>query len=196
MNTDFLQMFSEGAAESADGVEATADTTAQDAAAQQESPEESEQTESSVLHTADENNSISPAFIKALEGRMKKIAAENMKTSLLKDASALRSLYPSFDLRRELSSSPEMKSLLLSGVGLRRAYEVTHLEEIIGSAMHYAAMMASRETAEGLMQSPRVAENSLSQSAAAMHRKSVDSLTDKDIHAILTDVQNGKRVSF
>ena len=196
MNTDFLQMFSEGAAESADGAEATADTTARDAAAQQETHEESEQTEGCVLHTADENNSISPAFIKALEGRMKKIAAENMKTSLMQDAAALRSLYPSFDLRSELSSSPGMKELLISGVGLRRAYEVTHFEEIVGSAMRYAAMMASRETAEGLMQSPRVAENSLSQSAASMHRRSVESLTDKDIRAILTDVQNGKKVTF
>ncbi len=152
--------------------------------------------EKSQAHTAAGNNKRSSAFIEALEGRMKMKAAENMKTSILNDARSLREIYPSFDLQGELSSTPDFRRLLTAGVPLRQAYEVTHLESIMATGMKYAAMKASRDTAEGMLRAPRTPENSLSQRASSTRHRSVDSLTEKDIRDILTAVGNGEKVVF
>ena len=152
---------------------------------------------SPVSHTAAENNNtVAPAFIEALEGRMKMKAAEAVRSDILRDAEALREIYPAFDLHRELSSTPVMKSLILSGLPLRTAYEASHLEAVVGSAISWAMMKASRDTAQQLLNSGRVTENSLSHTAAATRHKNVNSLTEKDIREILTAVGNGEKVVF
>ena len=145
---------------------------------------------------AADNGKSTSAFIKALEDRIKMTAAQSMRDGLLRDADALRSIYPSFDLSRELSSSPAMKRLVISGVPLRQAFEVTHLEQIMGTALRYAAMKASRDTADILQGSQRTMENSLSHRATATGHRNVNNLTEKDIREILTAVGNGEKVVF
>ena len=149
-----------------------------------------------AARSADESkNEVTPAFIEALEGRMKTAAAQNVKRQLLRDADCLRGIYPDFDLKRELSD-PSMRVLLGAGVPLRTAFEVTHLESILGSAMRYAATVSARQTADSLAGSPRTAENALSHRAASVRHRNVQNLSEKDIRDILTDVQNGKKVTF
>ena len=139
---------------------------------------------------------VPPAFMRAVEERLKMKAAENMKNRLTEGAAALREIYPSFDLHRELSSSPEMKSLILSGVPLRRAFEAVNLEKIMGSALRFAVMKAGRDTAQAMKSNSRISENSLSDRASSVRHRNVNNLTEKDIHAILTAVGNGEKIVF
>ena len=179
-------------------VQSAADTEPQSVG---EEAEKSEDTAVSYAGTearsADESkNEVTPAFIEALEGRIKMTAAENVKQQLLRDAEALRGVYPGFDLKRELTRSPEMRTLLGAGVPLRTAFEVTNLERIVGSAMEYAARLSARQTADSITAAPRTAENALSHRAASVRHRSVHSLSEKDIRDILSDVQNGMKVRF
>lgn len=151
---------------------------------------------SNPTRTADESNKLTPAFIQALEGRMKIKAAQDVRSELMRDAAALSQIYPSFDLKTELSASPQFRGLVVSGIPLRQAYEVTHLDDIIAGAMRFASMRAAYDTARSLAAAPRQAENPLSHRAASVRHTNVNNLSEKDIRDILTDVQNGKKVTF
>ena len=151
---------------------------------------------STAPDTAKMKKGLPEGFVRAVEGRFKAQAAERVKGELLKNARELREIYPAFDLQRELSSSPEMKNLLMSGVPLRQAFEVANLEKIMGSALRYAYLKAGADTAEALKATARIQENSLSDRASSVGHKNVNNLTEKDIRDILTAVGNGERVTF
>lgn len=136
------------------------------------------------------------AFIKALEGRLKMTAAENLRDQLLRESAELRRLYPSFDLKGELSASPEMRRLISAGVPLRRAYEAVNMEKIMGSVLRFAVMKAKTDTAESIKRNSRIQENSLSDRASSVKHTDVNNLTEAEIRKIITDVSNGARVTF
>ena len=146
--------------------------------------------------TAKAEKGLPEGFINAVERSLKTQAARGVKEELLKNARSLRELYPGFDLRRELSSSPEMKRLLLSGVPLRQAFEVANLEKIMGSALRYAYLKAGADAAEKMKATARIQENSLSDRASSVGHRNVNNLTERDIREILTAVGNGERVTF
>ena len=137
-----------------------------------------------------------PAFLTAAERELKMKAAENVRDMLLRDEKELRRLYPSFDLKRELSSSPEMRRLISAGVPLRRAYEAVNLEAVTGEIVKAAVLRAKLETAESIRLNSRVQENSLSDRAASQKHTDVNNLTEAEIRKIITDVGNGARVTF
>ena len=139
---------------------------------------------------------VPPAFMRVVDERLKMRAAENVKNRLSESAAALREIYPSFDLHRELSSSPEMKSLILSGVPLRRAFETVNLEKIMGSALRFAVMKAGKDTAQAMQSNRRISENSISDHASSVRHRNVNNLTEKDIREILTAVGNGEKIVF
>lgn len=135
------------------------------------------------------------AVSEKIEKALAEKAAQKLSLYLREEADKLREIYPGFELSRELSSSPEMRRLLLSGVGLRRAYETVNLEKILASSMRYAAIKAGKSAADSV-RSSRVQENSLSGNAASVGRTDVKSLTEKDIMRILSEVSRGAKISF
>lgn len=141
-----------------------------------------------------EEKKVSPA--KAAEGLIQKRAAENLSAYLSAEQEKLREIYPSFSLEEELKNSPEFRHLLTSGVSLRRAFETVNLEKIMGSALRYAVMSAGKKTADSIKNSKRVNENSLQDSASSVKRTDVNSLTEKDIMRILSQVSKGAKISF
>ncbi len=136
------------------------------------------------------------ALLREASRLIKMKAAESVRDALLREAVELRRLYPSFDLKRELSSSPEMCRLITAGVPLRRAWETVNLEAITDERIRSAVLRARLETAESIRLNARVQENSLSDRAASRKHTDVNSLTEEEIKRIITDVSNGARVTF
>lgn len=146
--------------------------------------------------TAKTEGKLSPDFLRSCEGLLKMKAAERIKDVLLRDSAELRRLYPSFDLKRELSSSPEMCRLITAGVPLRRAYEAVNMEKIMGSVLSEAVLRAKADAAESIRNSTRVQENSLADRASSVKHTDVNNLTESEIRKIIADVGNGARVTF
>lgn len=146
--------------------------------------------------TAKPEARVPEAFLRSAGHLIKHKAAEQVRDALLRDSAELRRLYPSFDLKRELTSSPEMRRLITAGVPLRRAYETVNIERITEDAVREAVLRAKIETAESIRLSRRVQENSLSDRAASQKHTDVNNLTEADIRKIITDVGNGARVTF
>ena len=114
-----------------------------------------------------------------------------------REAEALKGIYPSFSLEEALRTDETFTALLRAGLPVRTAYEAAHLEEIIGSAMRYAAGAAGRRAAHALREGAgRVRENPVLGRAGTPSKRDVNSLTEKDIFAILRQVGNGKKITF
>lgn len=152
--------------------------------------EEKEKTEAEN-EKKDAFNAISEKIEEALAHR----SAERLSQVLRDEAQKLREIYPSFELHREISSSPELRQLLSCGVSLRRAYETVNLEKILAASMKYAAVRAGKTAADSV-RSTRVQENSLTGNAASVSRTDVRNLTEKDILRIISEVNRGAKISF
>ncbi len=157
---------------------------------------------SAFLGKADSDRTAKPvtavpeAFLQSAGHLIKMQAALQVRDALLREAVETRRLYPSFDLKRELTSSPEMSRLITAGVPLRRAYEAVNIERLTREAVREAVMKAKLETAESIRRNSRVQENSLSDRAASKKHTDVNNLTEAEIRKIITDVGNGARVTF
>lgn len=68
------------------------------------------------------------------------------------EAQQLRSLYPGFDLGREVNGpgGPRLLGMLRSGVPLRTAYQALHMDELMHSAIGYAVENTRRRTVDSI----------------------------------------------
>ena len=114
----------------------------------------------------------------------------------IREAEGLRGRYPGFDFRAELAS-PNFRSLLRSGVGVRQAYELGHMEEIKAAAARAAAQAAGEQLAARIRSSgSRPMENGISGRSAAVTGSDVRSLTPEQRREIARRVQRGDRIRF
>lgn len=130
------------------------------------------------------------------EKQLKLRAAREMRDRLLSESARLKEIYPSFDLKGEISSSPDFERLLSAGIPLRRAYECVNLERIMGSALRYAVARTAGKTAEAVRSGGRIQENSLADRASSVKRTDVKNLSEKDIMRILSEVGRGAKITF
>lgn len=123
--------------------------------------------------------------------------AEEIIASWKREEESTREIYPAFSMQNELLHEPLFGTLLKSGVGVRQSYECVHLKEIIGSAMRYAVAETGRRAAFSVRSAAeRPGENSVLDRAASVARTDVNSLTDRDIMRILSEVSKGAKISF
>lgn len=114
----------------------------------------------------------------------------------VREAESLRGRYPGFDFRSELAN-PQFRSLLRSGVGVRQAYELGHMEEIKTAAARAAAQAAGEQMAARIRSSgSRPVENGISGQSAAVTGSDVRSLTPAQRREIARRVQRGDRIRF
>ena len=115
----------------------------------------------------------------------------------LNESKAIKELYPDFDLRNELRSSPLFSRLVLSGAPLQAAYEIVHKDEILSGAMAYTADRVREQVVKNIeTKGRRPLENGISSESAVMTAIDVNALTAKDIHRILKQVENGASIKF
>jgi len=113
-------------------------------------------------------------------------------TGWLRESAALRSRYPSFDLRAELKDG-QFRRLLRSGIGVAEAYQLRHMEEIKAAAARSAGeRMAERIRSRGL----RPRENGISTQSAVTTGSGVRDLTPAQRREIARRVQRGDTIRF
>lgn len=193
MNEFTLQLFSDSAV----GTDA-AEAEAQPSEITSDAPEEA------VLPEADEQQptqepSTGVTQPQSSAAQLQRIADGRMRMQAWQaEGERMKAFYPSFSFQEEYNTNEAFSSLLRKGVGVRQAYEVTHLPQILTAAMQYAAKVSAEKTASALRTGlARPQENGLSDRKAVLPgEKGVDNLTQTDIIRILERVGKGDKITF
>ncbi len=112
------------------------------------------------------------------------------------EAEEVKAAYPSFDLSREVQD-PQFLSMLRSGVPVRQAYEVRHMEEIKAGIAAMQAKATERQVADNIRaRGARPAENGTAGQSAFTVKDDVHKLTKKDREEIVRRAARGERIVF
>lgn len=108
----------------------------------------------------------------------------------------LKELYPNFDLAKECEN-PDFVADIKAGKSVKKAYESAHLDEILAGAIQHTADNVRKNVTDTIKaRGMRPAENGSTARAGVVVKDDVNSLTDKDIDAILRQVKAGKKIKF
>jgi len=122
--------------------------------------------------------------------------ASKLYASWMQQAEDARKVYPTFDIKAEMSN-PEFVKLLKSNVDVRTAYEVLHKDEIIPAAMQFTARTVEQKLANKIMAgSSRPNENGMKSQSAAVIKSDVSQLSKADRAEIIRRVQRGEKIRF
>lgn len=114
----------------------------------------------------------------------------------MREADAVKELYPGFDLRTEMGNR-EFQSLLKSGIPVQKAYELIHMEEIKQAAARSAAQTASKQMQASIRsKAARPSENGTSSQSAVVVKSDVHNLTRADRAEIARRVQRGEKIAY
>ena len=111
---------------------------------------------------------------------------EDIYRALLADAEEAAGYYPDFDLKAEVEN-PEFMIFLHSGMGMKKAYEAAHHDELLEAALRFATAHT---------QAGRPVENGLSAQATAATPGSMANSTRAQRDAIRTRVSRGEIVKL
>lgn len=123
-------------------------------------------------------------------------AIRSLCAAWLREGDELKRTYPGFDLGTELHS-PDFVRLMKSGVSLRAAYQATHMDELLGGAMQYAADKAAAAAAARMAErARRPAENGARPQAGAVFHTDVAKLSRAQREEIERRAARGERILF
>lgn len=115
----------------------------------------------------------------------------------LEQAESMKEIYPTFDFDEEMNGNEEFSRLVFKGVDVKTAYEVTHMDEIMGGAMQYTAEQTRRATINNIRsRNSRPAEAGAAKQTGVTVKKDVHSLTAKDRAEIARRVSRGETIRF
>ena len=115
----------------------------------------------------------------------------------LNQSKELKTIYPTFDLDSELDNPEFVQYLRIPGVDVRKAYELTHKDDIIAGAMQFTAQTVERKLANKIMANGvRPVENGMNSQGAAVVKSDVSQLSKADRQEIIRRVQRGEKISF
>lgn len=133
---------------------------------------------------------------KQMQEQQNKENANKLYASWMNQAEEARKVYPSFDLKTEMSN-PKFLELLRSNIDVRTAYEVTHKDEIISGAMQFTAKTVEKKIANKIAANGnRPSENGLRSQSAAVVKSDVSQLSKADRAEIIRRVQRGEKIRF
>jgi hypothetical protein len=105
-------------------------------------------------------------------------------------------LYPEFNLKVE-TQNPQFMSLLKSGVGVKAAYEVVHMDDIKNNiAKTTAKKVENNVTANIQAKGMRPAENGVNNNSGVVVKNDVRQLTKQDRAEIAKRAQMGQAITF
>lgn len=111
-------------------------------------------------------------------------------------AEKAKAVYPSFDLRAEMSNQ-KFLDLLRANIDVRTAYEVVHKDDIIPAAMQFTAKTVEQKLTNKIIAGgARPSENGISTQSAARVKSDVSQLTKADLAEIARRVARGEKISF
>ena len=111
-------------------------------------------------------------------------------------AKEAQKVYPNLNLDEEIKN-PDFAALLRSGVPVRGAYQVIHMDEIMGGAMQYAAQRAAKNVTDNVIAgAARPTENGAAAQGAVAARTDVSKFSKEERAAIIRRVERGEKISF
>lgn len=123
-------------------------------------------------------------------------AAQQRLAQWHQEAEEARQVYPELDLNRE-AANPQFLSLLRSGVPVRHAYEVIHMDDIKASTAQTAAKNTEKQVVDGIRaKGARPAENGMANTSGFLVKDDVSKLSRKDRAEIAKRVARGEMISF
>lgn len=140
-------------------------------------------------------------FQRAVQEQQRRVNADQIYAKWQQQADATKQYYPSFDLQKECSN-PEtgerFVGLLRSGVDVKAAYQVIHMDEVLGGAMAHTAKTIQQKTVNDIRaRGMRPAENGMTGGAPAVVIKNdVSKLTRKDRDEIARRSAQGEYIEF
>lgn len=115
----------------------------------------------------------------------------------LEQSEAVKALYPDFDFNAEMNGNKAFSSLIFKGVDVKTAFEVTHMDEIMGGAMQYTAEQTRKATINNIRaRNSRPAEAGSAKQPGVTVKKDVHGLTAKDRAEIARRVARGEVIRF
>lgn len=131
-----------------------------------------------------------------LDQRRSQEQAERQYAEWIRQAEAVKQVYPGFDLETEIQN-PDFAQLLNSNVPMRTAYMVIHSDEIMQGAMQFAAQKAAQQVTDTVIAgAARPAENGTGAQGAVSPKLDVSKLTDKQIKEFADKARRGEKVTF
>lgn len=123
-------------------------------------------------------------------------AAQQQLQKWYQEAEAMKADYPDFDLGRE-SQDPQFLSMLRSGVPVKLAYEVKHMDEIKSTVAQTTAQQTEKQVVEGIRaKGARPAENGTSSQSGFVVKDDPAKWTKKDRAEIVRRVQRGEQIKL
>lgn len=114
----------------------------------------------------------------------------------LREAEAIKEQYPDFDLNTEVEN-PQFTAMLQSGVDLKHAYEVIHMNDIVANTAKNVMNTSAKAVTDTIAaRGMRPKENAGSDNSSAVYKRDVSSLTAKEREEIARKVARGEKISF
>ena len=105
-------------------------------------------------------------------------------------------VFPSFDMNEELQN-PLFVTLIQHDVPVDVAYKALHIDELLPSAMQYAAQAVEQNISKKIAANgARPSENGMGGVASAVVKSDVSKLTRLDIDEVARRVARGEKISF
>lgn len=112
------------------------------------------------------------------------------------ESERVKSVYPSYELRKELAN-PAFEKLLNAGVDVRTAYEVVHKDEIIPAAMQFTAQQTAAKIGNAIQENrSRPAEGALGGQAAVVTKRDVNNMTKAERQELIRRARRGERIEL
>lgn len=135
-------------------------------------------------------------LMRAQQQRLGQERAENQLRAWNDQAEQLKAVYPSFDLSREIQNRDFM-SMLRSGVPVRQAFEVIHMDEIRAATAAMQAKATEKAVTDNIKaKGARPQENGTGASSGFTVKDDVSRLTAKDRAEIARRVARGETITF
>lgn len=138
----------------------------------------------------------------AMDAREEEMRREQMEAvretcdSWERQGEELKAIYPDFQMAQELED-PRFQNLLRSGVDVKTAFEVLHLEDIRGASMAYAAQKTRENVAKSIASgSLRPSESGVSGGGAVSARSRIEAMSDEQINALCERAMRGGHITF
>ena len=136
------------------------------------------------------------ALLQAQRQRQSQQAAQQQLQKWYAEGEQLKADYPDFDLGTE-ARNPQFLSMLKSGVPVKLAYEVLHMDGIKAGVAQAAAQRTAKQVVDGIRaKGARPPENGTAAQSGFTVKDDVSKLTKKDRAEIARRAARGERITF
>lgn len=136
------------------------------------------------------------ALLQAQRQRQSQQAAQQQLQKWYAEGEQLKADYPDFDLGTE-ARNPQFLSMLKSGVPVKLAYEVLHMDGIKAGVAQAAAQRTEKQVVDGIRaKGARPPENGTAAQSGFTVKDDVSKLTKKDRAEIARRAARGERITF